>query len=152
MGKGTDDGLQGLESGADFSKKGRLMGNQVKRRVATPKSAQFGVEHDGLIQRLVTDGISTLNGATSDGGGFEKDDGVITGEFLFKGGLDAREVAFFRIRPVGGSIDCATVTKQNPSGIERVIFALQVSLDVENGGLSVTLSRRLGSAGKATLE
>lgn len=128
------------------------MGDQVKCRVATPKSAQFGVEHDGLIQSLVAVGISTLNGATSDSGGFEKDNGVITGEFLLKGGVDAREVAFFGVRPVGGSIDRATVTKQNPSGIERVIFVLQMSLDVENGGLSVTLSRRLGSAGKATLE
>jgi hypothetical protein len=126
--------------------------DQGEVEVIGPERAEFCIESDGLLQRLVADGIAAFNGGTSDRGGLEKDDGIITGEFGLHGGLEGVEVDLAGAGPVGGTVDGATVAEEDAVGVEAEVFVFQVALDVVDRGLGMAEGGGLGGAWEAALE
>lgn len=100
------------------------MRDEGKVWVMGPEVAQFGIESDGLLEGLIADGIAAFDGGTADGGGFEKDDGIIASEFGRHGGMEGIEVGLAGAGPVGGAVDGATVAEEDAVWVEAEVFIL----------------------------
>lgn len=111
------------------------MGNEGEARVFGPEGAKFAVELSGLFKCFVANEVAALDADTADSGAFEKDDGVVAGEFMFLSGAEGLEEMMWFARPVGGTVHGAAVAEKDAAGIHGGVKVLEVALDVVDGAL-----------------
>ena len=123
------------EAEGDFLEERDVVRDENEAMVLGPEGAQAGVECDGFLVAFGADGIAVIDAEAAGGRGFEEDDGVVTGEFLFEGGADGGEEVMGFAGPVGGAVHRAAVAEENAFGIEGGLNVFEVALHVEDGAL-----------------
>lgn len=111
------------------------MGDDDEAWVLGVEGFEAVVEVDGLLERLVADGVAAFDLEATEGGGFEEQDGIVAGEFVFQGGVEVGEETVGVVGPVGGAVDGAAVAEEDAVGVAGSLYLFEVFLDVVDGAL-----------------
>ena len=128
------------------------MWDENEIRMLTPEFFQSIVQCDCLSDGFVSHRIAAFDAHTADRSAFEKDDGIVTGQFEIQSGVkDVKKIVRIT-RPICGTVHCAAIAEENATWEQSGLHIFEISLNVKDGPLGRDHSRSFFRSWESTTE